>query len=29
VAGLMWIGFALVEAIGLFALLVAFMVLFG
>ena len=24
-----WIGFALVEAIGLFALLVAFMVLFG
>jgi F0F1-type ATP synthase membrane subunit c/vacuolar-type H+-ATPase subunit K len=29
VAGLMWVGFALVEAIGLFALLVAFMVLFG
>lgn len=29
VAGFMWIGFALVEAIGLFALLVAFMVLFG
>jgi F0F1-type ATP synthase membrane subunit c/vacuolar-type H+-ATPase subunit K len=25
----MWIGFALVEAIGLFALLIAFMVLFG
>jgi F-type H+-transporting ATPase subunit c len=29
VAGFMWIGFALVEAIGLYALLVAFMVLFG
>ena len=29
VAGLMWIGFALVEAIGLFALLIAFMVLFS
>ncbi|MGH6912680.1 MAG: hypothetical protein ACREH3_03115 [Geminicoccales bacterium] len=25
----MWIGFALVEAIGLYALLVAFIVLFG
>ncbi|MGI9435497.1 MAG: ATP synthase subunit C family protein [Geminicoccaceae bacterium] len=29
VSGMMWIGFALVEAIGLFALLIAFMVLFG
>ena len=29
VAALMWIGFALVEAIGLYALLVAFIVLFG
>ncbi len=29
VAGLMWIGFALVEAIGLFALLIAFMVMFS
>jgi F0F1-type ATP synthase membrane subunit c/vacuolar-type H+-ATPase subunit K len=29
VSGLMWIGFALVEAIALFALLIAFMVLFG
>ena len=29
VAGLMWIGYALVEAIGLVALLVAFRVLFG
>ena len=29
ITGIMWIGFALVEAIGLFALLVAFMVLFG
>jgi F0F1-type ATP synthase membrane subunit c/vacuolar-type H+-ATPase subunit K len=28
VAGFMWIGFALVEAIGLYALLVAFIVLF-
>ncbi len=28
VSGLMWIGFALVEAIALFALLIAFMVLF-
>jgi F-type H+-transporting ATPase subunit c len=27
--GFMWIGFALVEAIGLFALLIAFIVLFG
>jgi F-type H+-transporting ATPase subunit c len=29
VSGIMWIGFALVEAIALFALLIAFMVLFG
>ena len=29
VAGLMWIGFALVEAIGLFALLISFMVMFS
>jgi F-type H+-transporting ATPase subunit c len=29
VGALMWIGFALVEAIGLYALLVAFIVLFG
>jgi F-type H+-transporting ATPase subunit c len=29
VTGLMWIGFALVEAIGLFALLIAFMVMFS
>ena len=29
VAALMWIGFALVEANGLYALLVAFIVLFG
>jgi F-type H+-transporting ATPase subunit c len=29
VSGLMWIGFALVEAIALFALLIAFMVLFS
>jgi len=29
VAALMWIGFALVEAIGLYALLVAFIVLFS
>ena len=29
VSGVMWIGFALVEAIGLFALLIAFMVMFA
>ncbi|MGI9511086.1 MAG: F0F1 ATP synthase subunit C [Geminicoccaceae bacterium] len=29
VSGIMWIGFALVEAIGLFALLIAFMVMFA
>lgn len=29
ITGLMWIGFALVEAIGLFALLIAFMVMFS
>lgn len=29
VSGMMWIGFALVEAIGLFALLIAFMVMFA
>lgn len=29
IQGFIWIGFALVEAIGLFALLIAFMVLFG
>jgi F-type H+-transporting ATPase subunit c len=29
ITGIMWIGFALVEAIGLFALLVAFIILFG
>lgn len=29
ITGIMWIGFALVEAIALFGLLVAFIVLFG